>query len=359
MRVLHCIPTMAGGGAERQLSIIAPLIASMGHDIHVASLRGGVFLDRLIDGGVTVHRLAAYGNHDPLLIPRLVRLARRIRPDVIQTWLTQMDVFGGTAALLARIPWVISERSSALGYPKSLKNRLRAFLGRRASAVASNSAGGDDYWRTQGMKSIRKIIPNAVAPELASVAPADPASAGLDPSLPLIVFAGRMSPEKNVGVLLEALERVLPSVPAAAILCGDGPLLAETRARAASLIASHQIAVAGFCSDVWSWIRRADVLVSVSTYEGSPNSVIEAMTLRVPVVVSDIPAHRNLFSDGSAFFADAKSPESVAEAICDALRDRERARRHAELATALVAQWSPAAVAEDFLSLYSAVLEAR
>src|SRR6185436_12110902 len=92
------------------------------------------------------HRIEGLGNHDPRLLVRLVRLLRRARPDVVQTWLTQMDVLGGLAARLVGRPWILSERASALAYPPGLKIRLRERIGRTADAIVSNSAGGDRYW---------------------------------------------------------------------------------------------------------------------------------------------------------------------------------------------------------------------
>jgi hypothetical protein len=74
----------------------------MGHEIHVASLRGGPNLDRLKAAGVVWHQVGGFSNHDPVILIRLISLLRELRPDVVQTSLAQMDILGGLAALMTR-----------------------------------------------------------------------------------------------------------------------------------------------------------------------------------------------------------------------------------------------------------------
>ena len=57
MRLLYCIPDLEYGGAERQLSYLAAELARMGHEVHVASRRGGPNLERLKSAGVVWHPL--------------------------------------------------------------------------------------------------------------------------------------------------------------------------------------------------------------------------------------------------------------------------------------------------------------
>src|SRR5687767_10243130 len=150
MKVLHCIPGMGGGGAERQLAYLAGPLGERGWDVHVALGRGGPNLSRLQSGGATVHWLAGSGNHDPRLAWQLARIFRRVRPDIVQVWFVQMEVLAGSLSEVFRVPWVMSERSSVLAYPPSLKNRVRVALAHTADAVVSNSSAGDAYWRTRG-----------------------------------------------------------------------------------------------------------------------------------------------------------------------------------------------------------------
>src|SRR5215216_4989655 len=98
MRILYTIPTLGYGGAERQLSYLAAELAARGHEVHVASSRGGANLRRVKSAGAEWHHLGGVCHSDPVILYRLLRLIRRLRPDVVQTILTPMDILGGTAA---------------------------------------------------------------------------------------------------------------------------------------------------------------------------------------------------------------------------------------------------------------------
>ena len=58
-----------------------------------------------------------------------------------------MEVAAGMSALATRTPWIMTERASAPAYPRSAKTFLRQQVARRADAIVSNSAAGDQYWR--------------------------------------------------------------------------------------------------------------------------------------------------------------------------------------------------------------------
>jgi glycosyltransferase involved in cell wall biosynthesis len=357
LRVLHCIPSVAGGGAERQLVYLVAETVRAGHAAHVALLRRGPHFDVLSATAAVIHPIPHRGNHDPLIMVRLARLIRRVRPDIVQSWLTQMDVFGGLAALLNRVPWILSERTSEVAYPATFKNRLRSAVAQRAAAIVSNSEGGDAYWSSRANpRTLRRVIRNAVPLErTAGAQPVDPAAYGLDGGRPLVLYVGRFSEEKNLDALVDALAIVLARSDAAVALCGVGPSWERFRHRLAAF-PPGRVAMPGFVGDVWSWHAVASVLVNVGFFEGNPNSVIEAMAAGTPLVVSDIPAHREILDAESAIFVDLASPEAIAAGILRALREREaagamaaNARRHAEA-------WSVPVIARQYAGVYEEVL---
>lgn len=117
-RILHCIPNMAGGGAERQLVYLSEELVRRGWDVHVALIKEGSNFESLAATGTAIHKISTRGNHDLGLLWRLMKLIRAIRPRLVQTWLTQMDVCGGISSRLTRTPFILSERSCAPAYPR-------------------------------------------------------------------------------------------------------------------------------------------------------------------------------------------------------------------------------------------------
>src|ERR1700712_2602069 len=98
-RILHLIPGLTGGGAERQLTLLALAQSARGHEVHIGVARNEI-PKSLLGTPVRVHQLASNGNHDPLLLFRIRKLIRSTRAEIVQTWLTMMDVAGGVAAFL-------------------------------------------------------------------------------------------------------------------------------------------------------------------------------------------------------------------------------------------------------------------
>ncbi len=199
MRILHCVPAMGSGGAERQLAYLAGEQRRQGHEVDVALICGGPNLERLQRSGASLHFLAAVGNHDPRILVGLIRLIRSSRPDIVQTWLTQMDVLGGIAAMSCRVPWVLSERNSGLAYPNTLKNRLRKLVGGRANAVVCNSFSGVEYWHTRASHLIPTgVIPNPLPlDEIDSTHAASDEEIDIAPQQRLCLFVGRLVAQKQ------------------------------------------------------------------------------------------------------------------------------------------------------------------
>jgi glycosyltransferase involved in cell wall biosynthesis len=358
MRLLHVIPTLVGGGAERQLALLANALAERGHEIHVGFVHSGPNEAQLRGGRVVCHRIPSLANHDPAILLRLVTLIRRIEPQLVQTWLPQMDVFGAAAARLTGVPYVLSERSAAGAYPPTWKHRLRAWLGRRARLIIANSSGGSEYWASLGVEPERRVVVhNGIATSDASP---DELGAPNGDGTQLILFAGRLSAEKNVEILIEALEGVLPSRPKhAAVLFGDGPLRDRLEARIRQSACAGRIHLMGYTSRLADWMRRASLVVSLSHYEGNPNTILEAMAVGTPVLVSDIPQHREILDERSAVFCKLDSGQDVSRRMLEALDDSSDARGRAAAAQARVADWKIETVAARYEALYRRLCDAQ
>ncbi|HEX8255653.1 MAG TPA: glycosyltransferase [Thermoanaerobaculia bacterium] len=343
MRILHVIPSLHPGGAERQIALHANALVARGHEITIALLREGP-MRSLIGPGVNVEHIGGWSNYDPRIITGIRGLLRRLKPDVVQSWLPQMDVLVGAATRMQPVPWLLNERSSRLKYQGGLlQYRMRAALGRRADAIVSNSNEGLRYWDEVGAtRPLRRLIPNIVPTP--SLAPAEKAAR------PLIAYVGRLTEGKNVPVLVDALALV---PEADAIFCGSGPLDASLRAQVAARGLSDRVTFAGFVEDVPPILARADVLVLLSDFEGQPNAVLEAMICGCPVVVSDIPAHRELLDDDCAIFVDGRDPNGVAQALAATLSDAAKAQARAARARERSADFEADRVAAAYEQLYA------
>lgn len=357
MKILYLIPTLGSGGAERQLSIIAPALARAGVEVHVAYCRGGPNLGPLENSGVQLHLLPSLCNHDPILLWKIIRLVRRLQPDVVQTWLLQMDILGGVASLLNRVPLIVSERSSAAAYVPGWKTRLRLLVGRRANCLIANSCGGIDYWRPYLPQDRLHLVRNCVTQGKHLVAKHSETQLMSQSEQPLIVFAGRFSYEKNIPNLVEALILVArQNLDTFIMMFGEGPEREFAARRIVDAGLSNRIIVAGYSADLATWMARASACVSVSHFEGHPNIVMEAAAAGCPLILSDIAAHREMFDETSALLVPADSPQLIAEALLTSLQDQDSARKRALHASGIAAKNDLPATIAAYLAIYDNVV---
>lgn len=356
MRILHLIASLGMGGAERQVSLLLPLMQGTGISLSLCYHTDGPNSAALSAGDVSLHRLPLRANHDPRLLADIRHIVAMEKPDIIQTWLPQMDVLGGLVTHWMGLPHVLSERSSAAMYTAGgWKNRLRVAIGKRAQAIIANSEGGLDYWRAQGARGHLYVVRNALTPP--STEPAPLAELGLE-GKKLLVAAGRLSPEKNVPVLVKAMAGALAKLPEHhGVIFGDGPEREATLALIEASGLSGRLHLGGYASNLSGWLRAADVFISASLMEGHPNVVIEAAAEGCPLVLSDIPAHREFALGDSALFAPTNQAERLAEALIQSVCNREKALAHARRAQALTQSLSVQAAVQRHLDVYRSLLK--
>lgn len=349
---------MLGGGAERQLAYLAAELVKRGWETHVALTKEGPNFSRLTSHGVIVHRLSCSGNYDPRLATQVFSLIRQIDPDVVQTWLPQMDVAGGIACLSSRTPWVLSERSSGFGYGNGPKARVRRFLGYHSKVVVANSTSALAYWQNGNPRDlpVRSVIANIVPlDEIDNVKPATQVGGFALNGEQWVIYAGRLQPGKNVLTLLLALELVAQNSKAKALICGDGLLRAEMEAYIRNRRLGDKLVMCGYVHDLYGLLKRSNAFVSLSNYEGSPNAVLEAMGCRCPIVVSDIPGHRELLDDASAAFVPGTIPEIAAAAILKILQGGPAVSSRVDRARLLVMDHKAERIAEQYEDVYQLV----
>lgn len=356
VRVLHVIPTLGGGGAERQIVLLARELSRLKVDAHIAYMNDGPNSDRARESGACIHRLKVRGNHSPRALFGLLDLInRRIRPTVVQTWLLHADVFGGLAAKLTRVPWVLSERASHLAYLDGWKNAIRRNLGRHAETIVANSEAGLRYWRDVGYRGTGVVIRNIIegADQPSPTNESSQTSGAVDTEAVLVV--GRLAEQKNPAAVLEVLERVfLVRANAQAYFLGVGPL--ENRLKehvAASSTLRGRVHFLGFVQEVEPWFRSARVCFSLSRFEGTPNAVLEAMRYGCPLVVSDIPEHLELLDSTSAWIAPLNDLGGAAALLTAALSDPVEARRRSVCASARLSRFNANSIAHQYVELYS------
>ena len=176
-------------------------------------------------------------------------------------------------------------------------------------------------------------IPNAV-PARHFPLPSAPARAaakarieGVDGD-PVVMFLGSLSPEKEVGTAVRALD-ALPD--AHLVVVGAGPERPRVEALGRER-APGRVHFVGVAADPAAALAAADVLVLPSRTEGMPGVLIEAGLSGVPAVASDVGAVREVVTDGeTGFVVPVGDTSAFARGVRDALERRDELGRAARV----------------------------
>jgi glycosyltransferase involved in cell wall biosynthesis len=244
------------------------------------------------------------------------------------------NLLGRIAARRCGIPVVAVSRGwTGESWRVRLYERLDRWNLRWMDRVVCVSEGQAAKVRSAGVAPARvSVIRNAVRAE--RFAHPDPGRRRLMermfPRQPryLVGAAGRLSPEKGFGILLESAARVAAmDTSVGFLLFGDGPLRGELQRRIDTLGMSGRFVLAGFRSDLDKFMPFFDVLALPSFTEGMPNVVLEALAAGVPVVATAVGGTPEVIEEGvSGRLVPAGEPERLAHSISSVLTD-EAARR--------------------------------
>jgi glycosyltransferase involved in cell wall biosynthesis len=293
---------------------------------------------------------------NPQLLLSLRRTIRQTAPGIVQTWLPQMDVLGGLVAAQTRIPWIISERTSAEYYKQiPAFAKLRLFLSRYASAVVANSAAGNDYWQKSGSRVLRLATVRNALDFKHIEAMAGSANEGL-PAKPLMLVVGRFDREKAHDIIVRAFGLLAEDQHVNALMMGEGREKASIVRRIDAASLSNRITIWPYQSDWWRWLKVADGLISMGRYEGNPNVALEAMAGGCPIILSDTPAHREIANAASALFVPQDDVRALSQAIVTLINEKDAARRRAEHAFNRVSSLTLSSMADAYEHIYTEVL---
>lgn len=333
VRVVHLITDLYIGGAEVMLARLLEQrdTATVENAVVTLGSRGPV-ADRIERCGIAVSSLGLRPGHvSPLALWRLVALLRRIRPDVLQTWLYHADLAGIIAGRLAGVPQIVwNIRCAELDprdHSRSLPMLLRAlsFASRWPSAIVCNSNAGRLAHERLGYSPRRwLVIPNGFDSDAFRPCPAARVELrrelGVAAKSPLVGLLARLHPMKDHDTFLRAAKIVTRTR-------GDVQFVAAGRGVSASkalagqlsdLALGERVHLVPERSDPASFLAALDVAVSSSYGEAFPNVVGEAMACGTPCVVTDVGDSAAIVGD-TGRIVPPRDPERLAAGIIQLL----------------------------------------
>lgn len=140
-----------------------------------------------------------------------------------------------------------------------------------------------------------------------------------------LISIGRLQNQKRFDRLIEAHAILISKgYDLQTVILGKGNLLKELQSLTIQLNVADSFIFAGFQSNVYPWLKAADIFVMSSDYEGLPGVVCEAMTLNKPIVSTRITGTVELLENGKYGVLTDKTPESLAHGIELILNDNSK-----------------------------------
>jgi len=246
---------------------------------------------------------------------------QNIDPDIIISFLALSNIRLLASGIGKQYPVIVCERNDPRSDPKSAKKRKqRDKLYKRAHRIIVQTQEVRDYFLKLNYKHI-DVIPNFVntIPYFESK------------KEKIIVNVGRLSEQKNQKWLIDSfMHSQLSKRGYQLVIYGDGDLKEELEQYINENKANGYIFIHGTIPNLLEEINKASCFVLPSLYEGMPNALMEAMSMRLPCISTDCPCGgpRSLIKNGvNGVLIEINDQNQFIKALKRIIEDKEYANR--------------------------------
>jgi glycosyltransferase involved in cell wall biosynthesis len=362
MKVLQVITGLDAGGAELQLAM---LLRHSRHESDVVTLYNpGPVADQIRAQGTSVRNLGMSRNTQLSALPKLWKIIKDGRYDVVHAHLYRAQIYARPAARLAGTPVVVTTEHS-IGETHIERRKMTA--GVRGLYLASElfsdaTIAVSDVvrerlvrWGVPGKKIT--VVPNGL--EVADLAYDGEKRQqvreqfGIGPGTYLIGALGRLDPNKRVDLIMEAAAPLLGD-RCKILVIGRGQDRARLEDAAARLGITRDVIFGGYQADTTAMMAAFDLYVAASAQETFGLSVLEALASGLPALYTTCPALDGIRTER------ARQVDGTAEALRAEIRKEiEAGPRPRAADSAVFAQYGMKSVAQRVDDLYEQVLSSR
>ncbi len=343
IKIAYVINNLNIGGAEKLLLETVRRLDSSKYNIFVYSLLPG---DQLLpEFRNTGCRIVLLNLKHKRAISGLWKLYYGFKSEQVQivhTHLCEADIYGRYAALLARVPVILSTEHTIEPWkqnPKTLKSRLRikldkiaARLTTRTIAVSDNVESFIEQYLGSTVKKTLVIRNGITLPEASQI------TTNRSQKPIVLGSVGRLAQAKGHKFLLKAFSEINKTRQGIQLhIAGDGPLKNELLALAKSLGIKKNVCFLGTLKDINSFLEKIDVFVLPSVQEGIPLALLEAMAAQKPVIASKIGGVPEVITHNeNGLLVKPANVNALIEAIDKAIRSKNLRTKLAAQAKATV-----------------------
>jgi GalNAc-alpha-(1->4)-GalNAc-alpha-(1->3)-diNAcBac-PP-undecaprenol alpha-1,4-N-acetyl-D-galactosaminyltransferase len=338
-KILLLVSSMGSGGAERVASTLANAWAAYGDDVILMptfSGRGECFYN--LSPAVRLIYLADLASSQKKTLTNQIKRLHTLRqfikterPDVIVSFLSNVNVAAVIASFGLGIPVIICERTDPFVMPISngLQRACRFTYPFATVLMVQTQAVATKYIASNWTLKRLKVIPNPVSEQMLAI------ERGVNiTATKRLLGIGRLDEGKQFDVLIRVFAKLAKHHENWTLrIIGDGVLRTTLQEQITELGLAERIELAGQSAIIGEELAQADVFALTSKYEGFPNVLLEAMTVGLPCVSVDCPSGpREITMDGQVALLVPLNDEQALELAL------ERLMLNADLRTTLGSQ---------------------
>ena len=370
MKLCMVAASLAGGGAERALLDTAALLSERGHHVTVLTFESPMSDAYPVPAGLSRVALGVPGQSGNRLrgilnnlrrISNLRAEVRRLRPDVVVSYLTRANIICLLALLGTGRPVVATEHNVTTLNDAPMQTvwrtlrRLLYPLMAQVVVVSKGLARQYAWLRADKVSVIYNFLPASRASE------PEPFSFLAD-DVRYIVGMGRLEPEKGFDRLIKAFHLIEKDCPGwKLIIAGEGSLRAELTQLIASLGLKGRIELPGRVSSPGALFRRCDLFCLSSESEGFGLVLVEAMAAGLAVISFDCDfGPREIITPGvSGILVPAGDTAALSRAIANLVKNDERRTRLARQGLESVGRFAPDEILNRWEALFRSLTDQR
>ncbi|ANF58401.1 glycosyltransferase family 4 protein [Halotalea alkalilenta] len=378
MRIAHIITRLIRGGADENTLLSCNAQAEHGHEVYLI-YGDEVRQEMLARLDPRIHKLcvgslrrAISPVHEIKATVEMVRLLRRIRPDIVHTHTSKAGILGRVAARVAgvkgivhgvhilpflnvgrveKITYLVAERALVPFTDKyvnvsqgMMTAGIESNVGKPEKHLVIPSGMDIDKFRTAAPLSAAEVLQHFDVP---------------DQNIDLVLMVAALEPRKRVYEFLDVFKRIVEGRPSACFaVLGEGIDRQRVEQRLVELGLQGRVALLGFRDDVERWIKSARVCVLSSEREGLPRVVVQYALGGSPAVVTALPGVEVIVKNGlTGFTVPIDDIPQMERPILDLLNDEElNARMRANVQALDLEPWGVEHMTSELEKVYSEVL---
>lgn len=333
-RMAFFAPNLAGGGAERIISILVRYFSELGYTVDLLlSEKKGPYL---VDIPSSVNIIDFKCEKVLYTLPKLVTYLKKKQPDILFSSQMHVSTIAIWAKYLARVETKVIIRQPTMLSPKyerkswSVKFKQHIFLKTSKLAykivVTSENMAEEFLSFSKLPKKNIEVIYNPVPLEVIRRKSQDfPKNISFSLDIPIILGVGRLVDVKGFKSLIKAFHIVKKSVPSQLIILGEGPLRNDLEALVKEFNLSEDVHILGFVENPYAYMKLSKVFVLSSLWEGFPNSMVEAMTCGTAIISTNCEGGASEILENGKWgtLVAIGDEQKMASAIIETLKDNK------------------------------------